>query len=368
MGDRAAELAKGQYEVSDPGKGGGAQLFNSGDAATDLAHQLLETAKTPEDIAAAMKFAPGYVRAIVLVAQKKFGNAAVEQALYLSQTGDHTAGVKNRELLSTGAVNATDTTAPDANKKLPFTDTGWDAVAINTALGQYDKIAGTDSDGARCAFAVGLAAHIFKGPSATASFALNYLMEIEKEVEAKGGKLSPRQIAAQDVIGGAAGAIASKEATYGDLAWMQEGLHDMTLADDRGAPKSTQGLMNADVTSKDQFVNITCMSAADVVSKAKELQDGEQYMCEWVFPVASTGADGESQGKHEMLIANHGGVLYLYDSEKQGDGQHLRPLDGTTLARYFKREDSWITLAIKLFPAPKKAEVAGGAKAPKKGK
>ncbi len=366
MGDRQAELANGQYEL-DPTQGGGADRFGTGDMTMSLASQLLAGAKTAEDVAAAMKYAPGYVRSIVLVAQKRFGNEIVQQALYLAQTGDHTAGVKDREELAKQGANVKDDTAPPANGKLPYTDKGWDAVAINTAVGQYDRMAGTDSDGARCAFAVSLAAHIFKGPTATASFAMNFASEIRAEIEGNGKTFTARQTAAESVITGAAGAISGKDGTYGDLAWLQEALHDLILDDEKGVHESKHALSKHDVTNTNQFVNITCMTADDVITKANELQDGEQYMCDWVFPNDKAGPNEEAQGKHEMLIVNQGGTLYLYDSERQGDGKHLRALDAATLARYFSRDGSWITLSTKLFPAPKKASKAtDGAPAPKK--
>jgi hypothetical protein len=364
-----ADLGKREYEGPDPQASKGEATHGTGDSAMDLAYQMLQGAKTAEDVAAAMKFAPGYVRAIVLVAQKRFGNAVVEQAMYLSQTADHTAGVANRDALSTGAANATDTTAVAANGKLPFTTDGWDPLAINKALGQYDRITGTDSDGARCAFAVALAAHVFKGPSATVSYALNYVDQTKARITAKGEKLSARQEAAIGVVGKATNAIASKDATYGDLSWLQEGLHDLTLDDEKGAASSAFALQDSDVTKKEQLMSVTCMSAADVIKNTASLDVGEQYMCEWVFPKANSGKkDSEGQGKHEMLIVNQDGQRYLYDSERQGDGAHLRALDAAALEKYFQIDGSWITLSIKLFPAEKAAEKPAAAAPGKPGK
>ena len=40
---------------------------------------------------------------------------------------------------------------------LPWTDNGWDTTVILTRLGQFDRIAGTDSDAKRCVQAVALA-------------------------------------------------------------------------------------------------------------------------------------------------------------------------------------------------------------------
>jgi len=370
---RKAELGKRELEGPDPSQGNGAQTFGTGDSAMDLAWQLLDGATTAEDIAAAIQFAPGFTRAIVMVVHKKFAGRAqalIDEALYKSGSKDTTAGIANREALAVDGVSNTDTTAPAANGALPFTATGWDAVTINRTLGQYDRMAGTDSDGSRCAFAVGLAAHVFKGPDAVVRYALEYMdqattrskldAKIAAETDpAKKAALQAKKArltAANRVVMATTGAIAAKSATYSDLSWLQEALHDGTLGDNDGAPSSGYALEDGNVTSRDQVAQQCYYNADDVIAKAGELAEGEQRMVEWAFPA------GKGTGHHEMLIAKQDGALYLYDSERQADGNHLRTLDAAALAPYFKQPGSSLTLTIKLFPAapaPKPAAATG---------
>ncbi len=338
-----ADLKQREYEGADPQSSKGEKTYGVADNAMDLAYQLLEGAKGKEDVVAALKYAPGYVRAIVLVAQKRFGNDVVTQALYEANTADHTVDVKDRELLSTGAAHKTDLTAPAADGGLPWTATGWDALALNKALGQYDQIAGTDSDGDRCTFASSLASHIFKGPTNTVTWAMNYVSEVSARLKAK-GPLTARQQAATTVINRAAGAISAKTATYGDLAWLQEGLHDLALTNDGGgANNSAYGLQDDDTKHLEVVSGGTCYTSDRLLEWAATLATGEQFMAEWSFPKA----DG-SVGEHQILIVNQDDALYLYDSEIQGDGAHLRPLTAEALKKYYATQNHWIDLRYKL--------------------
>lgn len=358
-----ADLKKREYEGGDPQSSKGEKTYGTGDSAMDLAHQLLEGAKGKDDVIAALKYAPGYVRAIVLVAQKRFGNDVVTQALYEANTADHTADVKDRELLSTGAAHKTDLTAPAANGALPWTATGWDPLQVNKALGQYDQIAGTDSDGDRCTFASSLAAHIFKGPTDTATWAINFEAEVSARLKKK-GKLTPRQIAASAVIARCAGVISAKTATYGDLSWLQEGLHDLTIAEDSsGANNSSFGLQEDDTKHLEAVQAGTCLTPARLLEWAGTLAVGEQFIAEWSFPKP----DG-NVGEHQILIANQDGALYLYDSEIQGDGAHLKPLTAATLKPYYLTENHWIDLRFKLFVATPSKDRIAAAPAPAKKK
>ena len=67
--------------------------------------------------------------------------------------------------------------APTPTDLLPFRGGGWDGDTILTRLGQYDTVAGTDSDAIRCVQAVAMASRITRGPAAVANFLRSMILE-----------------------------------------------------------------------------------------------------------------------------------------------------------------------------------------------
>ena len=265
---------------------------------------------------------------------------------------------------------------------LPFQSGGtWDAQAILRLLGQYDTMPGTDSDAIRCVQAVALASRIVDGPSGVTGFLRAMILE---------GMMSrsrtPRQQTAIDVLEHVIGRIEMQHATFGDLIWAQEALHDMFYNDVSGTPEAeildrmAPGLeFGRSLTRMD----VWCNTPADVIAAAGQLQPGEQLLVNtWqiVFntafdqlseqgidvPVgdsrvvevngvrrrlrhidsstrpASTAIDTFRDLKtgHQLLVLKDGatGQLRLYEPEITDSGQHLEDLaaDGSNFTRYFR--------------------------------
>jgi hypothetical protein len=272
--------------------------------------------------------------------------------------------------------------SPAHATRLPFSAGGWDAQAILRLLGQYDTMPGTDSDAIRCVQAVAMASHIADGPGGVTGFLCAMIME---------GMLSraptPRQQTALDVLEHVIGRIEMQRATFGDLIWAQEALHDLFYNDVSGTPEAD--ILDRIAPSLDLFgrgltrMDVWCNTPADVIAAAGQLQPGEQLIVNTWQIVFNTAFDQlEEQGisvpvggsrvvevngvrrrlrhidsstrpshtaidafrdlktGHQLLVLKDGasGQLRLYEPELTDSGQHLEDLaaDGSNFTRYFR--------------------------------
>lgn len=271
--------------------------------------------------------------------------------------------------------------APAPTDRLPFRGGGWDGDAILTKLGQYDTVAGTDSDAIRCVQAVGLASRIVRGPAAVTHYLRAMILE---------GMMSrpqgQRERTAIDVLEYIIARIEDQRATFGDLSWAQEALHDLFYNDVNGTPTAdilTQMAPAMDLETSLQRMDVWCNNPAEVIAQVSTLQPGEQLLVNtWqvVFNVAFDDlseqgievAEGDSivvevngrrvrirrintdrrpahsvidpivrdrQLGHQLLVFKDGarGGLRLYEPEITASGQHLETLaqDGSNFTRYF---------------------------------
>jgi Domain of unknown function (DUF4157) len=293
--------------------------------------------------------------------------------------------------------------APNPATVLPFAAGGWNATAILTALGQYDTLPGTDSDALRCVQAVAMAARIPDGPAAVIGFLRAMILE---------GMLSrsptPRQQTALEVLEHVIGRIETARATFGDLLWAQEAMHDMFYNDVSGTPESEirDRLAPAlELGMSMSRMDVWCNSPAEVIAQANLLQPGEKLLVNtWqvVFNTAFdqleeqgiTVAEGGSQvvevngrrvrirrissaarpahaaidavrdsrSGHQLMVFKDGGAsgaLRLYEPEITTTGAHLETLaaDGSNFTRYFQDLPdvgifNYIQIIGKLVPSP----------------
>jgi len=162
---------------------------------------------------------------------------------------------------------------------LPFTPGGWNGNEIANKLGQYDRIPGTDSDAVRCVQSVALMSHILMGPSA----AISYLTAIALQgmLTSQPGK---RQQTALRVIDYVKNQINNQRATYGDMYWAMESVHDLFYADQAGTPAQTANTVREQITPAfDLSHNMTnmdkwCSNSNELLSQAATLHPGDQLM------------------------------------------------------------------------------------------
>ena len=318
---------------------------------------LMSRVTGPEQLTALFRDNPRYWDPLARAAQQRFGNAEVTKALAAVGSNDHTLMLAGRDSLKGSSSSATvDAGAPSPNDKLPYHGAAaWNAIEINRRLGQHDRISGTDNDGDRCSFAGALAIKIFDGPAATAA----WLEAVVTKHDMLDGRPAKEQ--AETVLCGVATAIRDGVASYGDLSWAQEALYEVTLrAGQVGTagikPKDFVGRPTLDYALSDDLpateIATSIYSEADFLAKAKQLAPGERYTCGWI----------SSQFSHQVVVANHKGRLYLYDSETQADGQHLRELTMETIKPYFADGNS-MDIYLKI-PAAKPV-VGGSSSTPK---
>jgi hypothetical protein len=305
--------------------------------------------------------------------------------------------------------------APSRTRRLPFNAGSWDAQAILTALGQYDTMPETDSDAIRCVQAVAMASRVVDGPDAVTGFLRAMILE---------GMTSrpqhPRQRTAIDVLEHVIGRIEMQRATFGDLLWAQEALHDLFYNDVSGTPETDilarmgpplelfgRGLVR---------MNVWCNGPQDVVNAANRLQPGEQLLVNTWQIVFNTAFDQlEEQGiqvgvgrttvvevngrrvrirridastrpahtaidvlrdlktGHQLLVMKDSTTsrLRLYEPEITDTGRHLEDLaaDGSNLTRYFRDLPdvgiyNYIQILGKLTPATMPSTRFGSATSP----
>jgi hypothetical protein len=248
-------------------------------------------------------------------------------------------------------------------------------------LGQHDTIAGTDSDSTRCVQAVAMASRIPQGPDAVVQYIQT--MQLQGMLERPNGQ---REQTAQRVLDVVIGRLQSRRATYAELSWAQEALHDLFFTDTEGTPESqVDSTINPalDLSGRTATTeNTWCNSPADVMSAANSLPPGGQLIINHWSVAFNTAYDqveeqgfetrdrmrveingrmrwirriptdtrpnpsqidefSDSRSGHQLLILRDNvpdGPLRLYEPELTENGQHLIPLtsSGTELARYFR--------------------------------
>ncbi|MBL9013711.1 MAG: hypothetical protein JNL83_06025, partial [Myxococcales bacterium] len=135
-----------------------------------IALDLLGGKTKPAEIAAVIRAHPRYEQDILKFVIDLGGNGSL-MAVYdeldkldaaAPAPADAVGDIKGIDALGAGGAPAADDRHSD---RLPYDGKGgWNSVLINTKLGQFDAIPGTDNDADRCAFATILAAKIFDGP------------------------------------------------------------------------------------------------------------------------------------------------------------------------------------------------------------
>jgi hypothetical protein len=271
--------------------------------------------------------------------------------------------------------------SPDPTRALPFTSGGWDGNAILTALGQYDTLPGTDSDALRCVQAVAMAARIPQGPDAVVAFVRATMLD---------GSLSqpetPRKRAALAALEHVIARIEMRHATYADLMWAQEALHDLYYDDANGTPVGDIRDRIApalDLGMRLDRLDLWCNNPAEVLAQASHLARGEQLIVTTWQVIFNHAFDDLSdqhievpaggsivvnvngrnvrirrlpdrprpdhsaidpvrdhQGGHQLLVMRDAtsDALRLYEPETTSSGQHLEALapDGSNFTRYFQ--------------------------------
>ena len=163
---------------------------------------------------------------------------------------------------------------------LPFAGSGWNGSEIANRLGQYDRIPGTDSDAVRCVQAVALMSHILNGPNAT----VGYLGSIALQGMLSARSIGTRERTALRVIEHVKDQIRDSQATYGDMYWAMEAVHDLFYGDDSGTPAETPDAVRSqigpmlDMSQGLEEINVWCSTPADLMTQAASLNPGEQFL------------------------------------------------------------------------------------------
>jgi len=290
---------------------------------------------------------------------------------------------------------------PDPAAPLPFTNSGWDGATILTQLGQYDRMPGTDSDSLRCVQAVGMAARVPDGPEAVTAYIASLITQGMLT-----GQLTDRKRTAIDVLKHVTGRIQNKRATYGDLSWAQEAMHDLFYDDVSGTPSGdikTQVAPDLDLTKNLQSMDVWCDTPQQVMAQASQLKRGEQLLVEsWQVmlniafdqledqniqvpeggsqvvninghpvtikripsgqrpPHTALDLNRDRQMGHQLLIIKDtaSDAVRLYEPETTASGRHFDGLaaDGSNLTGYFADQPNfgiynYIEIIGKLTPA-----------------
>jgi hypothetical protein len=291
-------------------------------------------------------------------------------------------GVDPNEMSMERDADTINRNSPDPRRILPFTAGGWNSDAILTQLGQYDTLPGTDSDAIRCVQAVAMASRIPRGPATVVQFLRAMILE-----GMLSRQLGARQRTAIDVLKHVIGRIETRRATFGDLLWAQEALHDLFYNDVSGTPQGdihNQLAPTFDLDTHLERLNIWCNNPAEVIAQANRLQPGEQLLVNTWTAILNVAFDQLSdQGievaeggsitvtvnrrrvrirrirpdrrpdhsvidpivrdrmtGHQLLVFKDGatGRLRLYEPEVTTSGRHLESLaaDGSNFQEYFR--------------------------------
>ena len=269
--------------------------------------------------------------------------------------------------------------SPQGDRALPFSgEDGWDAQAILTSLGQHDTNTQTDSDALRCVQSVALASRIVAGPQAVRSFLSSAILDGMLSTS-----LGTRQRTAINVLRHVSARIETRRATFGDLSWAQEALHDLFYTDVVGTPAQeilarVSPALDTTITSEARATWFDTPEA--VMAEANRLADGEQLLLNtWRVAFNESFDQLEEQGihvpagrsqvvdvdgrrvrirrldattkpahtaidpnrdrksGHQLLIIRDSrlGGLKLYEPEVTTSGRHLEALTAEVLQRYF---------------------------------
>jgi hypothetical protein len=270
---------------------------------------------------------------------------------------------------------------PDPAARLPFTANGWNGTEILQQLGQYDRMPGTDSDAIRCVQAVGMAARVPDGPLSVTSYLRSVILQ-----GLTAGRMTDRKRTAVDVLHAVIDRIQTQRATFGDLSWAQEAMHDLFYDDVSGTPlPDVPGRIAPDLDFSKSMtrMDVWCDNPQQVMAEAARLQRGEQLVVEeWSVSLDTAFdqladqqvevADGasitvningrpvrirripldqrpphtaldfnrDSRSGHQLLIIKDAAsdAVRLYEPETTATGQHFQGLapDGSNLAGYFQ--------------------------------
>lgn len=340
-----------------------------------------------------MRANPSQQTELLRLAHARFGNGFVSEALAVVGLTDQQArsaapGALPGQATLRGTIGGRDEMIDDGGENraynaasvLPFGGPkGWNATAILTNLGQRDTMAQTDSDGHRCVQAAGVASHVLRGPEAT----IHYLQAMLGDAAHGATHPTPRQTSARAILARVCDRIRDHVATFQDLSWAQEALHDLTVADSAGTPDDKAAAEIApSATSHTRAMHQWCKTPQDVLAAAAGLHDGEQFVVmAWVINFNSAFFDYETRhpdeaapreidvstnehprwrsrqhidpahrpdptqsdpgrdqwAGHQLLIVREAGELRLYDPENKAGG-HYRALDAAALAPMFVDE------------------------------
>lgn len=289
-------------------------------------------------------------------------------------------GVNPQNLAVAWGQSEIERNTPDPTAPLPFDANGWNGADILRRLGQYDQIPGTDSEAIRCVQAVGMAARVPDGPSAVISYIGALVLQGMLT-----GQMTGRKRTAIQVLKHVTARIESRRATFGDLSWAQEAMHDLFYDDASGTPLTDipgQVAPGFDLTKNMQPMDVWCDTPQEVMAQAAVLQPGEQLLIEeWSVSLNTAFdrlseqhievAEGQSivvdiNGRqvrirripisqrpphsaldfsrdtaagHQLLIMKDSasGKVRLYEPEVTPGGSHFQGLDadGSNLATYF---------------------------------
>jgi len=293
-------------------------------------------------------------------------------------------GDTDSDITMSHSQESVDRNSPEVNQPLPYNESGWDSTAILNTLGQHDRLAGTDSDGVRCVQAVAMASYIPNGPDAVASYLNSISFDALLSTEP-----SDRQQAAMRVIELVRDRLRRRTATYRDLSWAQEAVHDLFNDDFSGTdPDAIQSQVTPTLEGMNRntrTVDIWCTTPAQVMEQVNALPPGGQLLInEWTVIFNSAFdqlSDEEGYNRQRVLVEINGRRVWirridastrpshtdisvpsdkksghqllimkpnvaddppqLYEPEITASGNHLQTLseNGTELAHYL-REDT----------------------------
>jgi hypothetical protein len=121
--------------------------------------------------------------------------------------------------------------------------------------------------------------HILMGPDAARS----YLSSISLQGMLT-GRFGTRERTAMRVIDFVKGRIQSRQATFGNMYWAMEAVHDLFYTDASGTPAATPGTMREQITPALDLsqrmvnINVWCNNSAELLTQAATLNPGEQFM------------------------------------------------------------------------------------------
>ncbi|MCJ7549728.1 MAG: hypothetical protein MUQ30_08620 [Anaerolineae bacterium] len=224
-----------------------------------------------------------------------------------------------------------------------------------------------------------MAGYIPQGPSAV----VTYLNAIAVD-GIVGRTIGDRQRVALRVITYARDRIRDQEATFGDLSWAQEAIHDLFYTDVEGTPEEEVALQitpgMANLLRRTESLDVWCSTAQQLATLAATLAPGGELMAStWTVAFNSAFEDLEEQGiatrspmevnidgqtvritrinaatkprpqdinpdrdhrsGHQIMVMRDNvqdGPLRLYEPEAARSGQHLGALDPGAMGDYFQ--------------------------------